>query len=126
MLARPEGHDPPLPVWLGHTPSWTSGDVLLWVKRAFATNPRTRRAAEIRPLNWPNDDLSLADPMAWALERNVLLGWARCRAQKESFAELCVGRGWKASTAYLIRDRAAQEIADGIKATIVKASFAER
>lgn len=72
MAANPEGPDPPLPAWLGHTPSWTSGDVLLWMKRAFGTDPRTRSAAEIRPLNWPNDYLSLADPKLWALKRDIL------------------------------------------------------
>lgn len=59
-------------------------------------------------------------PHSMGLKRNILLGWARCRAQKESFAELCAGPGWKASTAYLIRDRAAREIADGINSAIQK------
>lgn len=120
MAASPQGPDPPLPAWLGHTPSWTSGDVLLWMKRAFGTNPGTRSAAEIRPLNWPNDYLSPGDPL-WTRKRDILLGWARCRAEKESFNALCLGRGWAPKTAYRLRDEAAAQIAAGINAAIVRA-----
>lgn len=119
MLPRQEG--PPLPVGLGHTPSWTSGDVLLWMKRAFDTNPKTRSAAEIRPITWPNVYLSVTDP-DWAHKRDVILAWARCRACKESFQEFTRGRGWGSSaTLYRIRDEAAEEIAQGINAAIVRA-----
>jgi hypothetical protein len=62
MVSRPEGPDPPLPTWLGHTQSWTGGDVMLWMKRSFFTAPRTRSAAEACPIAWANDYLSTADP----------------------------------------------------------------
>ena len=118
-LLRQEG--PPLPPALGHTPSWTSGDVLLWLKRAFKTNPKTRSAAEIRPLNWPNDylDIAAAD---FTLKRDILLEWARCRADRESFQELIRNRTrWGSSaTVYRLRDEAAERIAAGINAAIVR------
>ena len=77
MLPGQEG--PPLPVGLGHTPSWTSSDVLLWMKRAMHTDPRTRGPAEIRPITWPNVYLSVIK-LNWTRKRDVLLAWARCRA----------------------------------------------
>lgn len=118
MQPRQEG--PPLPAGLGHTPSWTSGDVLLWMKRAFLTNPKTRSAAEIRPITWPNVYLSVTDP-EWARKRDVLLAWARCRACKDSFQEFIRGRGWGSpATVYRLRDEAAEEIAQGINAAIVR------
>ncbi|MCJ2104714.1 hypothetical protein MKK70_04845 [Methylobacterium sp. E-041] len=126
MLNRPEGPDPPLPIWLGHTPSWTSGDVLLWLKRAFGTNPATRSAAEIRPLNWLNDYLLLGDPQ-WERKRDILLLWAKCRADGASFQESIRGRPVKygsSTTAYRLRDEAAAEIAAGINAAIAKAHAA--
>ena len=119
MHPRQEG--PPLPVGLGHTPSWTSGDVLLWMKRAFLTNPKTRSAAEIRPLNWLNEYLDIADP-DWAKKRDVLLAWARCRAERESFQELIRQMGWKSATVYRLRDEGAAQIAAGINAAIVRLS----
>ena len=104
---RIEGPDPPLDPFLGHTPSWTSGDVLLWIKRAFSTDPRTRNVGEARPLNWPDLYLSMADPLRFR-KRDILLNWARCRAQKESFNALCIGRGWPPASAYRMRDEAAE------------------
>ena len=123
MVECPEGPDPPLPVWLGHTPSWTSGDVLLWMKRAFSTNPKTRSASEARPISWPNDYLPLTDP-EWSKKRDILLGWAQCRAAKASFQEVIRRKpnSWGSSaTVYRLRDEAAAQIADGINAAIVKA-----
>ena len=125
---RPPGPDPPLPLALGHTPSWTSGDVLLWIKRAMGTNPRTRSAAEIRPVNWPNDYLDLTDP-DWPVKRDILLTWARCRALKESFQEVIRNRShrWGSSaTVYRLRDEAATQIADGINAAISAAKRDEK
>jgi hypothetical protein len=119
-MPPPAQEGPPLPIGLGHTPSWTSGDVLLWMKRAFSTNSKTRSAAEIRPLNWPNDFLAVTDP-DWSHKRNVLLEWARCRAHGASFSELCRGRGWKSTRTYAVRDAAAAEIAAGINAAIARA-----
>ncbi len=123
MQPRQEG--PPLPVALGHTPSWTGGDVLLWMKRAFSTDPRTRSAAEIRPLNWPNEYLTIIDPI-WSRKRDVLLLWARCRAERRSFSDLVRGRGWSLATTYRQRDEAAAEIAEGINAAIVRAHLSEK
>lgn len=123
MASRPEGPDPPLPVWLGHTPSWTSGDVLLWLKRFFLTDPRTRSAAEARPIAWTNDYLSPADP-DWTIKRDILLGWARCRAEKTSFQEVIRRHPttWgSTATVYRLRDVAAAQIAAGINAAIIKA-----
>lgn len=120
MPLRQEG--PPLHPALGHTPSWTSGDVLLWMKRAYATNPRTRSAAEIRPLNWLNEYLNIADP-DWTKKRDLLLLWAKCRAEGASFQEAIRGRPLKygsSATAYRLRDEAAEQIAAGINAAIIR------
>ncbi|MCJ2092259.1 hypothetical protein MKK67_07090 [Methylobacterium sp. J-072] len=92
--------------------------MLLWLKRAFKTNPKTRSAAEIRPLNWLNEYLDIADP-DWTRKRDVLLAWARCRAERESFQELIREMGWKSATTYRLRDEAAAQIASRINATIV-------
>jgi hypothetical protein len=121
MPIRQEG--PPLHPALGHTPSWTSGDVLLWLKRAYGTNPQTRSAAEIRPLNWLNEHLSIGHP-DWVRRRDILLLWAQCRAEGASFQEAIRGRPNKygsSATAYRLRDEAAEEIAEGINAAIVRA-----
>ncbi|TXM65747.1 hypothetical protein [Methylobacterium sp. WL120] len=94
------------------------------MKRAFGTDPKTRSAAEIRPLNWPNDYLSLADPKLWALKRDILFAWARSRAVRESFQEMIRRHphSWGSSaTVYRLRDEAASEIASGINAAIIKA-----
>lgn len=117
MPLRQEG--PPLHPALGHTPSWTSGDVLLWMKRAMHTDPRVRGPAEIRPVNWPNDYLNIAAP-DFTAKRDVLIAWARCRAQRESFQEFCRDMGWKSATAYRLRDEAAAQIAAGINAAILR------
>jgi len=120
MQPRQEG--PPLPVGLGHTPSWTSGDVLLWMKRAFQTDPRTRSAAEIRPLNWPNDYLNIAAE-DFHLKRDILLLWAKCRCDGSSFQEIIRGRPRKygsSARVYRLRDEAATQIAAGINAAIIR------
>ncbi|MGU3667982.1 hypothetical protein ACLBX9_27665 [Methylobacterium sp. A49B] len=94
--------------------------MLLWMKRAMHTDPRVRGPAEIRPVMWPNDYLDILDPL-WARKRDILLAWARCRAAKESFQEFIRGRGWgSAATIYRLRDEAAEQIADGINAAIVR------
>jgi hypothetical protein len=121
MPPRQEG--PPLHPALGHTPSWTSGDVLLWLKRACGTDPRTRSAAEIRPINWLNEYLDIADP-DWTRKRDILLLWAQCRADGASFQEAIRGRPIKygsSTTAYRLRDEAAVQIARGINAAIERA-----
>ena len=82
----PQQEGPPLHPALGHTPSWTSDDVLLWLKRTLNTNPRTRSAAEVRPLNWLNEYLDTTDP-DWTKKRDILLAWAQCREDRESFQE---------------------------------------
>lgn len=120
MPLRQDG--PPLHPALGHTPSWTSGDVLLWLKRAYGTNPKTRSAAEIRPLNWLNEYLIVADPN-WTRKRDILLLWAKCRHEGASFQEairLRPGKYGSSTTAYRLRDEAAEEIADGINAAILR------
>lgn len=117
---------PPLHPALGHTPSWTSRDVLLWLKRAFNTNPLTRSAAEIRPLNWLNEYLDTTDPN-WTRKRDILLLWAKCRAEGASFHEAIRGRPVKygsPTTAYRYRDEAAEEIAAGINGAIERAHAA--
>lgn len=121
--SRPEGSDPPRAYdlsLLGQTPSWTGGDVLLWMKRAFGTNPRTRNLGEARPLSWPAEHLSPSDPN-WARKRDVLLLWARCRAEGMSFDAICRGRGWSPASTYRLRDEAAAEIAARINEAIVEA-----
>lgn len=120
MLPRQEG--PPLHPALGHTPSWTSGDVLLWLKRACGTNPKTRSAAEIRPLNWLNEYLDITDP-DWTKKRDILHAWAQCRADRESFQEFIRSRPrWGSpATVYRIRDEAATQIAERINAVIEQA-----
>ena len=120
MAGAFEGPDPPLPVWLGHTLSWTGGDVLLWMKQFFSTDPRTRSASEARPIAWPNDYLSPADP-DWSKKGDILLSWARCRAERTSFQEVIRRhpRTWGSpATVYRLRDDAAAEIANGINAKI--------
>lgn len=52
----------------------------------------------------------------------IILAWARCRAQGASFDTLCKGRGWPPSTAYRLRDEAAEEIARGFNETIAAAT----
>ena len=91
--------------------------------RAFGTDPRTRSAAEIRPLNWPNDYLKITGK-DFPLKRDILLLWARCRAEGISFQEIINGRPVKygsSTKAYRVRDEAATEIAAGINATIRRA-----
>jgi hypothetical protein len=123
MPLRQEG--PPLHPALGHTPSWTSGDVLLWLKRAMHTDPRVRGPAEVRPIMWPNEYLDILDPL-WARKRDILLAWARCRAAKESFQEFIRGRGWGSpATVYRLRDDAAEQIAAGINAAITRIQNSE-
>lgn len=46
----------------------------------------------------------------------LLFTWARCRAQSESWSDLCRERGWNRSTAELGRQRAAAVIAGGLNA----------
>lgn len=53
--------------------------MLLWMKRAMHTDPRTRGPAEIRPITRPNVYLSVIK-LNWTCKRDVLLAWARCRA----------------------------------------------
>ena len=121
MLPRQEG--PPLPVGFGHTPSWTSGDVLLWMKRAMGTDPRTRSVAEIRPLNWPNDYLDIT-AKDFSLKRDILLLWAKCRCDGSSFQEVIRGRPMKygsSAKVYRLRDEAAAQIAANINAAITRA-----
>ncbi|SDA12977.1 hypothetical protein SAMN02799622_00871 [Methylobacterium sp. UNC378MF] len=92
------------------------------MKRAYATNPRTRSAAEIRPLNWLNEYLNIADP-DWTKKRDLLLLWAKCRAEGGSFQEAIRGRPLKygsSATAYRLRDEAAEQIAAGINAAIIR------
>lgn len=123
MPERLEGPNPPIEIPfspVGRTPSWTSGDVLLWLKRFFSTDPRTRNVGEARPISWCNDYLSPADPL-WSRKRDVILSWARCRANKESFSEMCRGRGWPPAAAYRLRDEAAGQIARGINEAIIRA-----
>ena len=102
----------------GRTPSWTPGDVLLWMKRAMGTDPRTRNVGEARPISWPSLYLSPADPL-FARKRDVLLIWARCRATGDSFSEQIRARGWSPATCYRLRDMAAAEIAHAINEAIV-------
>lgn len=123
MPRRPEGTDLPYAVPfspLGRTPSWTSGDVLLWMKRAFGTNPATRNLGEARPISWPSDYLLATDPL-FSRKRDVLLGWARCRAEGASFDAWVRGRGWSPATCYRLRDEAASEIARRINEAIIEA-----
>lgn len=104
----------------GRTPSWTAGDVLLWMKRAFGTNPKTRNLGEARPLSWTADYLNPLDPL-YPRKRDTILLWARCRAEGRSFSAAVTGRGWSAATAYRHRDEAAAEIAQRINEAIVEA-----
>lgn len=105
---------------MGRTPSWTASDVLLWMKRAWGTNAKTRNPGEARPLSWPTDYLSQQDPL-FDRKCTIILAWARCRAQGASFDLLCRERGWPPSTAYRLRDEAAAEIARGINEAIAHA-----
>ncbi|MCJ2067784.1 hypothetical protein MKK75_03005 [Methylobacterium sp. J-030] len=118
MFPRQEG--PPLDPTLGRSPSWTSGDVLLWLKRACGTNPKTRSAAEVRPINWLNEYLDIVDP-DWTKKRDILLAWAQCRADRMSFQDFIRSRPrWGSpATVYRLRDEAAAQIAAGINAAII-------
>ena len=93
------------------------------MKRAFRTDPRTRSAAEIRPLNWPNDYLDIAAE-DFSLKRDILLLWAKCRSDGSSFQEVIRGRPTKygsSAKVYRLRDEAAAQIAANINAAIIRA-----
>ena len=99
---------------------WTRGDVEARLVAAFADMPacpvyghagRLRSAAT-------DDGNDLTDVLAWAAilnedrdARKVLWAWARCRATRDSFGELCREMGWPRATAEAARRRGADAIA---------------
>ncbi len=67
---------------------------------------------------------SLTTALSWGAflkhdddSRKYLWAWARCKAKRESFSELCRGNGWKQPTAERGRRRAADTIAARLRST---------
>ena len=99
---------------------WTRGEVEARLVAAFTAMPACPvygRAGRLRAAatNAGNDVTNVL-AWAWLLDgdpdaRKVLWAWARCRATRESFSELCREMGWARATVEAVRRRGADAIA---------------
>lgn len=96
-----------------HQPS--AALVEFWLIAFWRADPRLRSPGGAAPISWCALYLPASHPMSGEA-RDFLMMWAKCRAERESWRDFCVRRGWSRSTADRWRRWAVGEIVRGLEA----------